>query len=124
MRGYNIPENQVSEAVDSAYKMAQIERPEGEIPPDLYVVIADIAGFINVPIEIENEEFPVIPQAILRGAIVPMLTGRLAAGIQTVTSMTEGGDSVTFKQSVTSDVTGYKSILAPYKRLGSMEVCP
>ncbi len=120
MRGYTITDSQIMDVVDEAYKMAKIDPSgaNGYAPSELYIVLADVSGYINVKIEPENPEMAPIPQAILKGAIVPMLAARLAAGMQTVTSMTEGGDSVTLKQSYSSEATGYKSILAPYKRLG------
>lgn len=120
MRGYTITNTQILEAVVNAYKMAKIDRSEDDnsIPNELYIVLADVGGYINVNIEIDAPDLDPIPPAILRGAVVPMLAARLAAGMRTVTSMTEGGDSVTFKQSISSEATGYKSILAPFKRLG------
>lgn len=88
------------------------------IPNELYIVLADVSGYINVKIEADAPELAPIPSAILKGAIVPMLAARLATGMQTVTSMTEGGDSVTMTQTYSTDATGYKAVLAPYKRLG------
>lgn len=120
MRGYNITDGQIMDAVDAAYKMAKIDLSGDNYynPSELYIVLADVSGYINVNIEPDNPELAPIPPAILRGAIVPMLAARLAAGMQTVTSMTEGGDSVTLAQSYSKEASGYKSVLAPYKRLG------
>lgn len=117
MRGYNITDGQIMDAVDAACKMAQIG-VDSYSPNEIYIVLADVSGYINVNIEQNVPELPPIPQAILNGAVVPMLAARLTAGMQSVTSMTEGGDSVTIKQSYSSEATGYKNILAPYKRLG------
>lgn len=102
----------------SAYTNQDFEFLE---PPEFYKYDLPTDREINIYLEDYNgqtEPATTCPRQIMDGVFVPMLAARLAAGMQSVSTVSEGGSSASVKQTYSPDVADYAAVLCRYKRLG------
>lgn len=83
-----------------------------------YAVTADVGAYINDDFTEDMEKPTSAPVQIVKGVIVPMLAARLAAGMQSVTTISEGGSSASLANTYSANVGDYSAVLCRYKRLG------
>lgn len=86
----------------------------------LCMVIADVGAYINDDFNYDysDEQPTTCPRQIIDGVFVPMLAARLVAGVQSVSSVSEGGSSASVTATYSPNVADYAAILCRYKRLG------
>lgn len=110
--------------VQDACDVAGLDKAKILDPVQLYITVADVSAYINDDIifgaqeEQKPAELVALPEQIRAGVLVPLLAARLAAGIQSVTSISEGGSTASLTPTYSANVGDYAAVLCRYKRLG------
>lgn len=117
---YNINAIDRDNIINLAYSFAGIAAPEANMQGMAlyYAVTADVGAYINDDFTEDMEKPTSAPVQIVNGVIVPMLAARLAAGMQSVTTISEGGSSASLANTYSANVGDYSAVLCRYKRLG------
>lgn len=117
---YNINTDDRDDIISNAYFFAGIAAPEANTQKRAlyYAVTADVGAYINDDFTEDMEKPTSAPVQIVKGVIVPMLAARLAAGMQSVTTISEGGSSASLANTYSANVGDYSAVLCRYKRLG------
>lgn len=117
---YNITTDDRDDIISNAYFFAGIAAPEANTQGMAlyYAVTADVGAYINDDFTEDTEKPTSAPVQIVKGVIVPMLAARLAAGMQSVTTISEGGSSASLANTYSANVGDYSAVLCRYKRLG------
>jgi len=117
---YNINTDDRDDIINLAYSFAGIAAPKANMQETAlyYAVTADVGAYINDDFTEDMEKPTSAPVQIVKGVIVPMLAARLAAGMQSVTTISEGGSSASLTPTYSANVGDYSAVLCRYKRLG------
>lgn len=121
--------------ISSACALAGVEREgvsNGAQYHLMHRIFSEIGAYINddfiswnratddgsVKKDHEGNPANTVPYQIADGAVIPIMAARLSQGMQSVTSISEGGSSANFTPTYSDKIGNYAAVLCRFKRLG------